>query len=549
MRWKKTIYIFILSLSSNIAIGQEKQINLYDSARYYYEKKDLIQAFKFYDTFYADTSNGQSNYDTYFAAVAACHAGQTEKAKYYLKRSAEIGYDLDSYNFFANDTLNQCLHELPEWKKFIDDFKTKADSANAAINAILSDLKDSTKHVNISIMDDENYWQKFQQDHTVQELIAQIKSFHDFDTPNEKGIWTLYQIKVNDTLTIPYLLYIPDSYTSSKSTPLYVYLHGAVVNRSAFSNPAHIPNGKEIKIMDRTKDSFILYPFGKKDFGWIYQQEAFETILREIVQVKSRYNIDDNKVYVGGHSNGGSGAFWLALNKPSMFAAFFGLNFLPKVYTGNTTIKNLGNDKTFYGISGIEDDVFPYPLVNQIYTFSREQGANWRNYAFHGSHGLAFNHVDSINFLFDTLATHRRNPFPNEIYWETDDVRNGRYAWIAISKLDTVGERADWHQPLNPMVTQNGKTEQATFTKSKSGAVRATIRDNIITIESSCVAQIELYLSPDMIDFDKQVKIYVNGKNTFNFKPQMSKETILNEFLKTKNRKFIVASIIKLGVK
>lgn len=160
--------------------------------------------------------------------------------------------------------------------------------------------------------------------------------------------------------------------------------------------------------------AFIIYPLGKKSFGWLYQQEAFETILREIKEIKSLYNIDDNKVYIGGHSNGGSGAFWFALNQPSPFAPSFGLNYLPEVYGSNTSIKNLNNTAPFYGISGIKDKTFPISIVSSIFDYQIVNGANWKNFIKEGDHELPFENRDSINFIFDTLATKTRNPFPKK---------------------------------------------------------------------------------------------------------------------------------------
>lgn len=547
---------FLLAVILQLAISvhlfaQEKKINLLDSAFFYYQKKDFKKCFDFYETYHANPTRGTNNIDTYYAAVAACHVSNLERAKYYLKVSADIGYDIPNYKKYELDSAVFCLYDLPEWKKYMGVFKFKSDSLLAAHAKITAQLSDTTARVNSSLLLDQSYWKALASKSTSSQLINKIKQFNNYTAPKKNDFWTLYQLKVNDALTVPFLVHIPKGYHPKQKTPLYVYLHGAVINRSGFVPPPYVIGQAEIKIMDKAieQNAFIIYPFGKKDFGWLYQQLAFETILNEISYVKSLYNINDNKVYIGGHSNGGSGAFWFAMKQPSSFAAFFGLNYLPKVYSSNTPISNLKNNAPFLGISGSEDPIFPLTTVNGIYDFAIANGANWQNFTKKGNHGLPFSNRDSINFIFDQLAAKTRNPFSKKIEWETDDVKNGRNAWIEITQLDTLAEKASWHQTLNPTLTQNGKTGLVDFNKNKSGAVIATITDNHINIQTSRVKGIRLYISPDQFDLSKQVKVTINNKDFINIKLEADKQVILEEFLKTKDRDFIVSNKIDLTVK
>lgn len=551
---KRAVFIFAIILQTTISVqgyAQEKVVNLLDSARAYYQKKDYKKAFDFYEAYHANPTRGTNNIDTYYAAVAACHVNNIERVRHYLKYSAEIGYEIPDYKKYELDSAGFCLHDLPEWKKYMSIFKFKSDSLVSALAKTTAQLTDTTNRANRSLLLDQKHWKELASKSSTSQLISKIKQFNSYPTIKKNNFWTLYQIKVNDSLTVPFLVHIPKGYDPKQKTPLYVYLHGAVVNRPKFVPPAYIPESTELKIMDKIKaeNAFIIYPFGRKDFGWLYQQLAFETVLNEINYVKSLYNINDNKIYIGGHSNGGSGAFWFAINQPSPFAAFFGLNYLPKVYSSNTPFINLKNNAPFLGISGIEDPVFPLTMVNGIYNFATANGANWQNFAKKGNHGLPFSSRDSINFIFDLLATKTRNPFAKKLEWETDNVKNGRNAWVEITQLDTLAEKASWHVALNPTLTQNGKTGLVDFNKNKSGAIIATVEGNTINIQTSRVKSIRLYISPDMFDLSKQVKVTINNKDFLNVKLDADKQTILDEFLKTKDRDFIVATKIDLSVK
>lgn len=551
----KKVAVLLISLVFGSSVSaQEKVFNALDSAYYYYLKKDLKKSSYFYDLAYLVQKKPQSNYDTYRAAIASAYLGNMENAKYYIKRSGEIFYDYSgyyefpSYDAFINAPIHYQIKELREWKSFIAVLKLKADSADIAVKNINARLEDPSERANDSLLANADHWKNMSKNESVDGMIKKIKSFNAFQKVKKTDCWTLYHIKVNDTLTVPFLVYIPRNYTGKQKIPLYVYLHGAIINKTKFANPAWIEAGSEIKIMDRAKaqNAFIIYPFGKKTFGWLYQQEAFETIIREIRMVKSLYNIDDNKVYIGGHSNGGSGAFWYAANKPSMFASFFGLNYLPRNYFGNTSFTNLKNSSTFYGVSGSNDTTFPFVTVNSIYQYAKDNGANWKNFVKVGNHGLPVSTPDSIDFIFDTLAMKTRNPFPKLINWETDDIRNGRNAWLEIVELDTLAEKASWHQALNPPITQGGKTAVVNFNLHRSGAVKARALENTITIETSRVKRIKLYISADMFDLKKKVRLIINGKEYLNVKLRADRETIVREFLNTKDRTFIVSTVIDL---
>lgn len=545
---KRNVFFITLILQLNISyhlLAQDKPINVVDSATFYYEKKDFSKAFNFYEAW-----SSTDNYNAYYAAVAACHAGNLERAKYYLKRSAEIGYDYLGYDKIANDPSNDCLHSLAEWKTFISNYKTSADSTLAALKAINNGLIDTSRRINKTTVYNVDNLRKFSVRSTPAQLISHLKNLNAYQSPRDKNFWTLYQIKVNDSLTVPFLLHIPKKYNPLQKTPLYVYLHGGIANKRNFSTPSGIPTSLEIKVMDNpvVENAFIIYPFGKKDFGWLYQQEAFQTIVRELVMVKSLYNIDDNRVYVGGHSNGGSGAFWFAINQPTSFAAFFGLNYFPKIYSSNTPLGNLKYNPPFFGVSGTTDQTFPLALVDEIYKTAAADGANWKRFTLAGGHTTTILNRDSIRYLFDDVSSKTRNPFPKNIEWQTDNVQNGRDMWVEITELDTALEKASWHKEINPALTQNGKTATVNFNKNKSGAIKVVTQGNTIDIKTSRVKRITLYISADMFDLDRPIKITLNGKEFINMKVAADKNVMLAEFLKTYDRSFIVANKIEIGI-
>lgn len=295
------------------------------------------------------------------------------------------------------------------------------------------------------------------------------------------------------------------------------------------------------------EEAIILFPLGKKEWGWLYHQEAFETIMRQIAEVKSRYNINDNKIYLGGHSNGGTGAFWFANKKPSAFAGFFAYNFLPVLYSSNTHLNNLLWGPPLYGMHGLRDKTFPATETSQIHLLAQRNGAVWHSTYLQEGHSLPFSGNDSTRALFDSVKFHSRTPFREKLFWETDDVRNGRNHWIEISELDTTSARAPWHIDLIPEIISSKKYQKYPFNRNKTGAIRASLAErNVVHLESSRVKKAKLYFSEDMFDFSKRVKIYHEGVLIFNSKIRANKNTILSEFLKTYDRSYIVSHILEI---
>ena len=284
---------------------------------------------------------------------------------------------------------------------------------------------------------------------------------------------------------------------------------------------------------------------GKRNFGWVYQQEAFEAILKQIRYVKSLYNIDDQKVFLGGHSNGGSGSFWFAMKKPSSFAAFFAFNFLPASYSSNTTLRNLDNTWDFFGISGKEDKIFPATLVENIYTTAQASGTKWKNVFLDGGHTLPFERSDSIAFIFEKIALQKREQFPKKLIWETDDVRNGKIHWIEITKLDTLASRSPWHVDIIPSMVKENKVK-IPFNKNKTGSLKAQIKGNDVYVETSCIKEFKLYLYEGMFETKKNFRIHVNGRLLFDSQVAPKNSIILQEFLKNKDRSQIVTNVITI---
>ena len=114
----------------------------------------------------------------------------------------------------------------------------------------------------------------------------------------------------------PYRLYVPSAYDGKTALPLIVALHGTGGNESTLFDKY---GDGAIKRAAEKHGALLVSPFGRgvTEFYGIGEND----VLCVLADVQSRYRVDPDRVYVTGHSMGGTGAARLALQHPGLFAA------------------------------------------------------------------------------------------------------------------------------------------------------------------------------------------------------------------------------------
>jgi len=110
-----------------------------------------------------------------------------------------------------------------------------------------------------------------------------------------------------------YALYAPKGYSKRRPWPLILSLHGAGGN-----GPMEI-NFQWSRNLSKWK-GFVVAPSGRPPGAqWFPEQEKF--VLAVLRDVCRKANIDANRIYCNGFSNGGNGAWYYAEVHPGTFAA------------------------------------------------------------------------------------------------------------------------------------------------------------------------------------------------------------------------------------
>lgn len=258
--------------------------------------------------------------------------------------------------------------------------------------------------------------------------------------------------------------------------------------------------------------------------------DGFFMIPKILVLVKKAVNVDDDRVFVSGHSNGATGSFSYLMKQPTPFAGFYGFNTYPKVFTGGTFAENIKN-RSFVNFSTDEDYYYPPNANDDFSRLMRQINADYKEYRYTGfPHWFPqFDESEqAYQILFTDLVGRKRNPFPKKIVWEFDDERYGSVDWISNIRLDTLTERKEWHRDLNFRINRwleyndNDALQVVNVDKTafdfprQSGKIVAKYEDNVFRIQTSCIKGLAINISPEMIDMKKKVRVYVNGKLYFN---------------------------------
>lgn len=256
-----------------------------------------------------------------------------------------------------------------------------------------------------------------------------------------------------DGVVRPWVLYIPPDYDPTRPTPLWVVLHGGVGRSEIFDDPLQVASEHEFLVPAGKFGWLVLFPFGQTGATW-WDKVGMTNIADLLHRVKREYNVDDDRVWMGGFSDGASASFGYAMLQPTDYAAFIALN-------GHIGVDNLdGNLSTYapnlanrpvYAVTTDQDGLYPTAMMRPTIELALEAGANLLYRTHPGAHEFTYAN-EELPLLADFLMRHPRDPFGSRLVWETASSRFGRCDWFSIDKITS--ERASsWYHDYNmPLV-------------------------------------------------------------------------------------------------
>jgi pimeloyl-ACP methyl ester carboxylesterase len=248
----------------------------------------------------------------------------------------------------------------------------------------------------------------------------------------------------------PYVVYVPSTYSPSEPTPLMVILHGGVSSTALAEDPEGYAREHEFTKLAEKEGWLLLFPFGQYGATW-WDQVGMANIHNLVRTVKREYNVDDDRVWMEGFSDGGSAAFLHAMLAPTDYAAFVALN-------GHMGVGSIGGDLPLYApnffntpvyaVTTDRDRLYPSGMMRRSIEMAQRAGGKIFYREHEGGHRFSAYADRELPLIATFLDRHRRDPFPAEIIWETALPKFGLCRWFAIDEVGS-GEPARWHTDHN----------------------------------------------------------------------------------------------------
>ena len=273
---------------------------------------------------------------------------------------------------------------------------------------------------------------------TIEEVWPRLRAGRTYDRSAPTGRLLLSRTN-RDGLEHEYVVIIPDNYDPANRYPVRVYLHGGV-SRPKRENGEFWRNEARIT----RNDAVVVIPSGWSESLW-WQDSQIENLSGILHDLKRTYNLDENKVFLLGISDGATGAYYQGFKATTPWAAFLPLNGHPVVLAnpatdsdGDIHVTNLRN-KPLFVINGDEDPLYPTSSVRPFLSLFDAAGVliDFRAQP-NAGHDTSW-WEDEAPAMDAFMAEWSRRPLPPRLSWETETTdRYNRAHWLVIDELGAV---------------------------------------------------------------------------------------------------------------
>ena len=305
--------------------------------------------------------------------------------------------------------------------------------------------------------------------------------------------------------------------TSGKKLSLLVALHGGGADKSA--------NNGQWKIMQQLwkNDTFTLLAVPRvwddsSSLGWNLES-GIESVIAMIDELKRTYPIDTNSIYLEGDSMGAWGVYSIGTVEADHFAALF-VN--SGGYSNPISLPNLLNTPIAIYI-GEKDTHFK----RLDYCRKAKEKLEEMQKQYPDGYKLLYKEIagkghdvpkDVRLEGLQWLKKFSRNPLPKHVIWEPVSKNKKHFYWLKIDEL-TQGMR-----------------------------IEAEIKDKVnVIIKTKSVSKFTLFLNDKLVDFNKPIKVEVNGAEKYNAKLQPSLTAILESYVAKEDAEMIFTARVEIS--
>ncbi|MBH0191316.1 MAG: hypothetical protein HP492_06040 [Nitrospira sp.] len=327
--------------------------------------------------------------------------------------------------------------------------------------------------------------------------------------PQPTGMFPEQEIVVQGR-AYPLSLSIPATYDPSKSVGLVVCLHGA-----GFTGAAYLERWQ-----GRLGEGYLLacptYPSG----AW-FTRRAEELVLATIRELRTRYHVDPDRIFLTGMSNGGIGTWLIGMHHASLFAGIApmasGLDDILMPFLANL------RNTPIYIIHGAKDQVMPVELSRSISRELKMLGYSHVYREHEREHPMAGGHYfpkEELPDLVMWLNEQRRGPLPGRLTVVREASHLQSFNWLRLESTDPI---AAFSEDL--VDKRDERIKRREYAKLDASIVGT----NRIEVIAERVRRYSIFLNDRLVDFSKPVTVLTNGQVSFTGMVTPSLETLLRQ--------------------
>jgi predicted esterase len=338
-----------------------------------------------------------------------------------------------------------------------------------------------------------------------------------------------------DGLVHRYLVLVPEGYDPARRYPVAFYLHGGVSRADPGPGGGWWRNTEQVA----GDDHIAVLPLSWRESLWWHASQV-ENLHGILSDLKATYNVDENRVYAVGVSDGGTGVYFLGFKDTTPWAAFLPFIGYPGVLlnprTGADGEMHLANlsSKPFFIVNGETDRLYPARLMRQYLEDFDKAGVEYVFTAKASGHDTRW-WPDEADNIERFMASNPRDPLPKRIVWATERAdRYNRAHWVVI---DEVG----------PISGDEGRGALAALTSNgRSGLVEVVQHGNTVMVNAFHVRRFTLLISPDGFDLEEPIRVVTNGDLSFQGRVEPNVETLTKWAERDEDRTMLFADEITI---
>ena len=248
-----------------------------------------------------------------------------------------------------------------------------------------------------------------------------------------------YFSTVDDT-DQPYALYLPPDFDSSKAYPLVISLHGAGSNhrlnlRRVFGK-SNLEDENDVEASRyfpewEDVDYVVAAPYARGTMG--YRSVAERDVLDVLADVRRRFPIDPDRLYLTGLSMGGGGTLWLGLTRPDLWAAIAPVCPAPPPGTEALAPNALHLPTRFF--QGAADPVVPAESTRAWVERLDSLGTDVLYDEYEGVGHESWEGAYADGQIFDWFGQFARDPHPERVRFTSDRYEYSQAYWVRLDRL------------------------------------------------------------------------------------------------------------------